>query len=108
MCSGRRCSIKVGNKDHQIKIGRRGGINDDSEYYNALILSNDYNTVSRIEKPHMTIFKKNDNWYAIDSSSAGSYLNNEKMDKSKEYKLKDNDLLKLSLGSKGVELIFIS
>ena len=96
-------------KKDQIRIGRIGELNPtEAEYGDDLILSNDYTSVTRIEKPHLTISKKDDKWYALDmKSSGGTFLNNEKMEKTKEYRLKDNDLMKLSLGSHSVELVFI-
>lgn len=96
-------------KKDQIRIGRIGELNsNETAYVNDLVLSNEYTSVTRIEKPHLTISKKDDKWHALDmDSSGGTFLNNEEMEKSKKYLLKDNDLIKLSLGSNSVELVFI-
>lgn len=98
-----------GLKKDNVRIGRRGNLRpDNNEYDDDLVLSNEYSAVSRVEKPHLTIARKGGKWYAWDdASTVGSFLNTDEMVKSRKYLLKNNDLIRLSLGSKGVELVFI-
>ena len=55
---------------------------------------NEYDTVSR---NHLNIFYKNDSWYIKDlNSTNGTYLNYNKIIPNQEYKINNNDSIKLS------------
>lgn len=94
----------------EVRIGRQGGVNlDDDEYIGDIILSNGYERVTRISKPHATLTKgKDGEWYLEDAGSkSGVFVNNDEK-ATEKVKLVDGDLIKLALGEGGAELVFVS
>jgi hypothetical protein len=94
----------------EIRIGRKGGVDlEDPEFRDDVILSNDYESVTRITKPHATLTKEKDGkWYLEDNDSkCGVFVNNNDQAEEK-VKLVDGDVIKLALGEGGAELVFVS
>jgi hypothetical protein len=92
-----------------VKIGRKGEMNQyDPEYKDDIILSNSYESVSRVFKPHATLKKKGEDWTIEDNKSkCGFYINNGKQ-RLTDKTLKNRDKIRLALGDGGAELVFIS
>ncbi|WP_321421388.1 FHA domain-containing protein [uncultured Methanobacterium sp.] len=94
----------------EVRIGREGGVDpEDEEYQGDIILSNGYERVTRISKPHATLTKgKDGEWYLEDAGSkSGVFVNNDEK-ASEKIKLVDGDLIKLALGEGGAEMVFVS
>jgi hypothetical protein len=94
----------------EIRIGRKGGVDlTDPEFREDIILSNSYESVTRITKPHATLTKEKDGeWYLEDNNSkCGVFVNNDDQTEGK-VKLADGDVIKLALGEGGAELVFVS
>lgn len=94
----------------KVRIGREGGVDpEDEEYQEDIILSNGYERVTRITKPHATLTKgKDGEWYLEDAGSkSGVFVNNDEK-ASEKVKLVDGDLIKLALGEGGAEMVFVS
>lgn len=96
-------------KNDFIRIGRCGELDpDDPEYENDIMLSNSYESVSRVFKPHATLKHDGDNWVIEDKQSeCGIYMNNSNQ-RLPNRTLKNRDKIKLALGKGGAELVFIS
>jgi hypothetical protein len=92
-----------------VKIGRKGEMNiRDPEYQYDIILSNSYESVSRVFKPHATLKLEGGSWIIEDNQSkCGFYINNGKQ-RLKSVKLNNRDKIRLALGDGGAELVFIS
>lgn len=92
------------NKDEEVIIGRKANIQTNDVGQALFLLSNSYKTVSRISKPHLKIYYKNDKWYMLDEASKnGTYIYDNKI--KKEYPLKNNSYIRLSKGP-GSALIY--
>lgn len=92
--------------EKKIRIGRKGDIDpNDSEYINDIVLSNYYKNVSRVFKPHAFFIEKEDEWYVKEGKDAGDiFLNNRKINN--EAKLNHDDIIKLAVGDRSVQLVF--
>ena len=92
-----------------VKIGRKGEMNiRNPEYQDDIILSNSYESVSRVFKPHATLKREGESWIIKDSKSkCGFYINNGKQ-RQENVTLKNRDKIRLALGDGGAELVFIS
>lgn len=92
-----------------VRIGRRGDVDlDDPEYQNDVVLSNSYESVSRVFKPHATLKLEDGKWMIEDKESkCGVYLNSSNS-RNSNITLKNKDKIRLALGNKGAELVFIS
>lgn len=100
-------SFKV-RKDETVLIGRKGNFSQGDLAPFSILLDNSYETVSKISKPHLRLFYKNDEWYIIDeASSNGTFIGDIEVEKGKPTKLKSNSFLKLSKGNGGA-VIFCS
>lgn len=92
-----------------VKIGRQGDVElNDPQFKDDIILSNDYESVSRVYKPHATLKQDNGNWTIEDKNSkCGVYINGDNRRSSSET-LKNRDKIRLALGKGGAEMVFIS
>ena len=92
-----------------VKIGRKGEMNQyDHDYKDDIILSNSYESVTRVFKPHATLKKIGGDWIIEDKNSkCGFYINNGKQ-RVTDKTLKNRDKIRLALGDGGAELVFIS
>ena len=96
------------HKDETVLIGRKGNFSQGDLAPFSILLDNSYETVSKISKPHLRLFYKNDGWYIFDeTSSNGTFIGDMEVEKGKPTKLKSNSFLKLSKGNGGA-VIFCS
>lgn len=95
-------------KDEIILMGRRGDFKPNDLASFTILLDNSYSTVSKVSKPHVKLFYKNDNWYVLDEGSTnGTFISDREVSKGVETPLKNNSFLKLSRG-KGGAVIYCS
>ncbi|RAP54713.1 MAG: hypothetical protein BZ137_00760 [Methanosphaera sp. rholeuAM130] len=71
-----------------------------------LALSRSYDTVSRISKPHLTVYNENGTWFIVDNSTNGTYYSNKKLDKGVATELPNDSFIKLSNGPGSAVLHF--
>jgi len=95
-------------KKDSVNIGRVDPEKQDRyDPENDIVLSRDYGAITRVSKPHARLTLDGDEWYLEDcESKGGTYLNDEKLDKSRRTKLKDGDMIGLAKGLLGVHLLF--
>lgn len=103
---GKRLTIDA---DERAFIGRRSLSYKDSDNDSvSLELSNSYESVSSINKPHLIVYNKRGTWYMRDESSTnGTYCSHDKLKRGKAKEIPNNSLIKLSKGQ-GSALLYIS
>lgn len=90
------------NKDETVLIGRKGNLDPGDLAAFTILLDNTYSTVSRVSKPHLKLFYKNDGWYILDEeSSNGTFIADREVPKGRATKLSANSFIKLSKGNGG-------
>jgi hypothetical protein len=102
-------------KKDEVKLGRVDFKNPDGfDSEEDVVLSNSYETVSRVSMPHAKIVQITDKWYVEHCKGLnGTYLLREKAvekdvgtTKSPGELLSDGDIIVLSKGTKGVMMVF--
>lgn len=112
------CVIKVFtgiDKDKELKlkhgqtgyIGRDAAYNPDKYGPESLILSSQYETVTRLHKPHLKIFDEDGEWYIMDHSTHGTFIDNKQIKKDTPVKIPNNTFIHLSKGLQSV-VLFVS
>jgi len=95
----KRDTVKIGRYDPSAK-----GIFDED---NDIVLDDDYRGVTRISKPHSTIFFENDAWLIRDDgSSGGTSVNGIVIGESGETALSDGDMIELGTGEGMASFVF--
>ena len=96
-------------KEKEVRIGREDTsapefLKDENF---SIALSSGYEAVSRVTKPHGIFKLRGNEWYYEDCrSTGGSLINNKQLSPSKEYPIRNGDMLDLARGAKGARLIF--
>ena len=74
----------------------------------AIVVSREFDLVTRISRPHAEIHKKVDGWYLIDrGSTGGTSVNDSPCDPNRELRLMAGDIIDLARGPRGVRFLFI-
>jgi DNA-binding HxlR family transcriptional regulator len=90
------------HKNETVLIGRKDNFKESDLAAFAILLDNEYKSVSSVGKPHLKVYYKDDSWYILDeSSSNGTFIGDRKVPNKVETKLKSNSFLKLSRGNNG-------
>ncbi|MBN2733871.1 MAG: FHA domain-containing protein [Methanomicrobiaceae archaeon] len=91
----------------KIRIGRS---DTESTYIpedGDIVFPDFYGAVSRITKPHCTIYDEGEEWYIEDlKSTGGTYINGNAIEKEIRHKIYDGDTIELSRGTKAGKLLF--
>ena len=92
--------------DGEVKIGRFGQVSiDDPDYEKDIKLSNEYEAVTKVSKPHASLKFQRGKWFIYDGDNInGIYINNMAL-KVSNTQLHNKDLIKLAQGDKGVALL---
>ena len=94
-------------KENQVAtIGRAIPLNPNHVKELLLPLSTSYSTVSRINKPHLTVFNKEGTWFMRDGSTHGTYTKSNKLVKGEDNEIPNNSTVRLSRGLKCAILQF--
>ena len=92
------------------KIIRIGRADNDSTYIpeeGDITFPDFYGAVSRITKPHCTLYDEGNEWYIEDrKSTGGTYLNGNLLEKDIRHKIQDGDVIELSRGTRAAKLLF--
>ena len=97
-------------KKNLIRIGRIDPENtDDYDSENDVILSDSYEAVTRVSKPHAVIVIDNEKYYIEHCEGINStYLWNRKLEKHRKIELNNGDMIYLAKGEKGARFVFLS
>jgi hypothetical protein len=93
----------------EIKVGRVDPKNV-AKYdpKNDIALSDKYEAVTRISKPHAKLILEDGKWFIAHCEGVNqTYLWNKKLEKDRKELLKDGDVIALAEGTKGVRLVFL-
>lgn len=95
-------------EDREIKIGKIGNIGWDNDNYKFDIkLSNEYKSISMVSQPHGIFKFENGHWHFVDKNEdSESYINIREINSNVLIKLKDKDVIQLSLGKHCVYILF--
>ncbi|RAP54564.1 MAG: hypothetical protein BZ137_01550 [Methanosphaera sp. rholeuAM130] len=100
-------SYKI-HQDETVFIGRKSKYNKNELLTFTILLDNTYKKVSTIDKPHIKIYHKDNQWYMIDENSiSGTYIDDKKVPHSTATKVKNNSFIRLSQGT-GSAIIYCS
>lgn len=73
----------------------------------AIIVSREFDLVTRISRPHAEILSRESGWYLIDrGSTGGTYLNENPCEENREVRLMAGDIIDLARGARGVRFLF--
>ena len=73
----------------------------------AIVVSREFDLVTRISRPHADIHMKEGGWYLTDrGSTGGTYLNDTQCDANREVRLMAGDIIDLARGPRGVRFLF--
>ncbi|HDQ07188.1 MAG TPA: FHA domain-containing protein [Methanoculleus sp.] len=73
----------------------------------AIVVSRDFDLVTRISRPHAVIARRDSGWYLTDrGSTGGTYLNDNPCDANREVRLMAGDIIDLARGPRGVRFLF--
>lgn len=73
----------------------------------AIVISREFDLVTRISRPHAEIHRKPGGWYLTDrGSTGGTYLNDTPCEENREVRLMSGDMIDLARGPRGVRLLF--
>ena len=99
-------SFLLNSSDGEVRIGRFGNTDiDDSGSEKDIILSNEYEAVTKVSKPHASFKFERGKWFIYEGDNTnGTYINNIVLDVSNRH-LNNKDIIKLARGEKGVSLL---
>lgn len=90
------------HKDETVVIGRESNFSKDDFDSPAILLDNQYETVSNVSKPHLKLFNKDSAWYILDEgSSNGTFIKDQEIPAGRAVQIKNNSFIKLSRGNGG-------
>ena len=73
----------------------------------AIVVSREFDLVTRISRPHAEISRKEGGWYLTDrGSTGGTYLNETPCEENREVRLMAGDIIDLARGPRGVRFLF--
>lgn len=74
----------------------------------AIVVSREFDLVTRISRPHAEIQQKEGGWYLTDrGSTGGTYLNDNPCEENREVRLMAGDIIDLARGPpRGVRFLF--
>ena len=73
----------------------------------AIVVSREFDLVTRISRPHAEIHRREDVWYLTDrGSTGGTYLNENPCDANREVRLMAGDIIDLARGTRGIRFLF--
>jgi DNA-binding transcriptional ArsR family regulator len=73
----------------------------------AIVVSREFDLVTRISRPHAEIHRRGDGWYLTDrGSTGGTYLNENPCDANREVRLMAGDIIDLARGPRGTRFLF--
>lgn len=76
---------------------------------NDITVSDCYENVSRVTKPHARLLREGNDWYVEDCNSTnGTSVDNKALTKFNKIKLKDGNVIELGAGMKGIRFIYVS
>jgi DNA-binding PadR family transcriptional regulator len=92
---GEKAGFILSIKNRTTKIGRLGSTKAIPE--DDLVLSNSYEHVTRISKPHAKIILKDGDYFLVDcGSTGGTFHKGKKLVKNKEYKIDKGDIFRIA------------
>lgn len=73
----------------------------------AIVVSREFDLVTRISRPHAEISRKEGGWYLTDrGSTGGTFLNETQCVENREVRLMAGDIIDLARGPRGVRFLF--
>ena len=89
-------------KGETILIGRKSNFTEDDFDSPAILLDNEYETVSNVSKPHLKLFNRDGKWCILDEgSSNGTFVRDDEIIVGKPTPIRNNSFIKLSRGNGG-------
>ncbi|MBP2132540.1 DNA-binding Lrp family transcriptional regulator [Methanomicrobium sp. W14] len=89
-----------------MRIGRSDGNSTYVPKDGDVVFPDFYGAVSRISKPHCTLYDEGGSWYIEDkSSTGGTYINGELIEKEIRHRINDGDIIELSTGARSGKIV---
>jgi len=106
---------RIGREEKRLGLLATENASDTVQYFSpgtisgdaAIVVSREFDLVTRVSRPHAEIQQKEGGWYLTDrGSTGGTYLNDTPCEENREVRLMSGDIIDLARGPRGVRLLF--